>query len=213
MPPSATARQRRRPTPAADEQQQQQIPSTPPRRRRINDAGKNGFDADPSSSSLPPTTSSNTNKSPLKRAIKLVKKQLLYRPKIPIFSSAFVLAIIFIIAPYVDKTYHKISEEGRVASDLGDVGFDSGKFTVRVRSICFFTISFSFCNPRELSFLLTNAFTLLLLLFDAVAKHGANAENHAQESQILLSSAVVSNHGNVVVHRQETVFNARERAD
>ena len=138
MPPSATARQRRRTTPAADEQQQQQIPSTPPRRRRINDAGKNGFDADPSSSSLPPTTSSNTNKSPLKRAIKLVKKQLLYRPKIPIFSSAFVLAIIFIIAPYVDKTYHKISEEGRVASDLGDVGFDSGKFTVRVRSICRF---------------------------------------------------------------------------
>ena len=47
----------------------------------------------------------------------------------------------------------------------------------------------------------------------AVAKHGANAENHAQESQILLPSAVVSNHGNVVVHRQETFFNARERAD
>ena len=164
MPPSATARQRRRPTPAADEQQQQQqIPSTPPRRRRINDAGKNGFDADPS----PPTTSSNTNKSPLKRAIKLVKKQLLYRPKIPIFSSAFVLAIIFIIAPYVDKTYHKISEEGRVASDLGDVGFDSGKFTVRVRRFVFF--SFSFCNPRVLSFLrhaLTNTLTILLL-FDA----------------------------------------------
>ena len=163
MPPSATARQRRRPTPADEQQQQQQIPSTPPRRRRINDAGKNGFDADPS----PPTTSSNTNKSPLKRAIKLVKKQLLYRPKIPIFSSAFVLAIIFIIAPYVDKTYHKISEEGRVASDLGDVGFDSGKFTVRVRRFLFF--SFSFCNPRVLSFLrhaLTNTLTILLL-FDA----------------------------------------------
>ena len=146
MPPSATARQRRRSTPADEQQQQQQqqqqqIPSTPPprRRRRIDDAGKNGFDADPSSSSLPPT-----NKSPLKRAIKLVKKQLLYRPKIPIFSSAFVLAIIFIIAPYVDKTYHKISEEGRVASDLGDVGFDSGKFTVRVRSICFFYYLFLF---------------------------------------------------------------------
>lgn len=43
------------------------------------------------------------------------------------------LAIIFIIAPYVDKTYHKISEEGRVASDLGDVRFDVGKFTVQVR--------------------------------------------------------------------------------
>jgi hypothetical protein len=145
MPPSATARRRRRPTtPANDEQQQhqQQIPSTPPRRKRINDdddAGKNGFDdADPSSSSLPPTTLSNNTKSPLKRAIKLVKKQLLYRPKIPIFSSAFVLAIIFIIAPYVDKTYHKISEEGRVASDLGDVGFDSGKFTVRVRRFVFY---------------------------------------------------------------------------
>ena len=170
MPPSATARQRRRPTPAADEQQQQQqqIPSTPPRRRRKSikndDAGKNGFDADPSSSSVPPTSN---NKSPLKRAIKLVKKQLLYRPKIPIFSSAFVLAIIFIIAPYVDKTYHKISEEGRVASDLGDVGFDSGKFTVRVRRFVFF--SFSFCNPRVLSFLrhaLTNTLTILLL-FDA----------------------------------------------
>jgi len=71
-------------------------------------------------------------KSPIKRAIKLVRTQL-YRPKIPIFSSAFVLAIIFIIAPYVDKTYHKISEEGRVASDLGDVRFDVGKFTVQVR--------------------------------------------------------------------------------
>ena len=143
MPPSATARQRRRSTPADEQQQEQQqqeqqLPSTPPRRRRRSikkndDAGKNGFDADPSSSSLPPTS----NKSPLKRAIKLVKKQLLYRPKIPIFSSAFVLAIIYIIAPYVDKTYHKISEEGRVASDLGDVGFDSGKFTVRVRRFVF----------------------------------------------------------------------------
>ena len=69
---------------------------------------------------------------PHQRAIKLVRTQL-YRPKIPIFSSAFVLAIIFIIAPYVDKTYHKISEEGRVASDLGDVRFDVGKFTVQVR--------------------------------------------------------------------------------
>lgn len=138
MPASATARQRRRASSPADERQQQQLPSTPPRRRRRgvknDDAGKNGFDADPSSSSLPPTSN---NKSPLKRAIKLVKKQLLYRPKIPIFSSAFVLAIIFIIAPYVDKTYHKISEEGRVASDLGDVGFDSGKFTVRVRRFVF----------------------------------------------------------------------------
>jgi len=138
MPPSATARQRRRRSSSpADERQQ--LPSTPPRRRRRgvknDDAGKNGFDADPSSSSLPPTSN---NKSPLKRAIKLVKKQLLYRPKIPIFSSAFVLAIIFIIAPYVDKTYHKISEEGRVASDLGDVGFDSGKFTVRVRRFVFY---------------------------------------------------------------------------
>ena len=71
-------------------------------------------------------------KSPIKRAIKLVRTQL-YRPKIPIFSSALVLAITFIIAPYVDKTYHKISEEGRVASDLGDVRFDVGKFTVQVR--------------------------------------------------------------------------------
>lgn len=141
MPPSATARQRRRASSPADERQQQQLPSTPPRRRRRgvknDDAGKNGFDADPSSSSLPPTSN---NKSPLKRAIKLVKKQLLYRPKIPIFSSAFVLAIIFIIAPYVDKTYHKISEEGRVASDLGDVGFDSGKFTVRVRRFVFLSL-------------------------------------------------------------------------
>lgn len=163
MPPSATARQRRRRSSSpADERQQ--LPSTPPRRRRSikknDDAGKNGFDADPSSSSLPPTSN---NKSPLKRAIKLVKKQLLYRPKIPIFSSAFVLAIIFIIAPYVDKTYHKISEEGRVASDLGDVGFDSGKFTVRVRRFVFYL---SFFNPRVLSFLrhaLTNTLTLLLL--------------------------------------------------
>ena len=72
-------------------------------------------------------------KSPINRAVQLVKTRItLYRPKFPIFSSAFVLAIIFIIAPYVDKTYHKISEEGRVASDSGDVGFDLGKFSVQV---------------------------------------------------------------------------------
>jgi len=113
----------------------------------------------------------------------------------------------------VDKTYHKISEEGRVASDLGDVGFDSGKFTVRVRRFVFY-LSFlirAFVFTARADEYAHSSSSFLMRV--AVAKHGANAENHAQESQILLSSAVVSNHGNVVVHRQETVFNARERAD
>ena len=111
-----------------------------------------------------------------------------------------------------------------MASDLGDVRFDVGKFTVQVRGglkisallrllllLCAHTLFITylaFTDP-------TISFALLFfyLLYDAVAKHGANAENHAQESQVLFPAALVSNHGNVVVHLQETVFNARERAD
>ena len=123
MPPS-TARRRRK-----LEEEESTPPSTPPRRGPRSSTAKEERGKGGGNTKLgkigPP-------KSPIKRAIKLVRTQL-YRPKIPIFSSAFVLAIIFIIAPYVDKTYHKISEEGRVAADLGDVRFDVGKFTVQVR--------------------------------------------------------------------------------
>ena len=124
MPPS-TARRRRN-----LEEEESTPPSTPPRRGPRSSTAKEerggGKGGNTKLGKIGPP------KSPIKRAIKLVRTQL-YRPKIPIFSSAFVLAIIFIIAPYVDKTYHKISEEGRVASDLGDVRFDVGKFTVQVR--------------------------------------------------------------------------------
>jgi hypothetical protein len=124
MPPS-TARRRRK-----LEEEESTPPSTPPRRGPRSSTAKEerggGKGGNTKLGQIGPP------KSPIKRAIKLVRTQL-YRPKIPIFSSAFVLAIIFIIAPYVDKTYHKISEEGRVASDLGDVRFDVGKFTVQVR--------------------------------------------------------------------------------
>lgn len=124
MPPS-TARRRRK-----LEEEESTPPSTPPRRGPRSSTAKEerggGLRGNTKLGKIGPP------KSPIKRAIKLVRTQL-YRPKIPIFSSAFVLAIIFIIAPYVDKTYHKISEEGRVASDLGDVRFDVGKFTVQVR--------------------------------------------------------------------------------
>ena len=105
---------------AAPEDGEQTPPSTPP--RASNSKGRIG--------------KLKSTKSPINRAVQLVKTRItLYRPKFPIFSSAFVLAIIFIIAPYVDKTYHKISEEGRVASDLGDVGFDLGKFSVQVSRV------------------------------------------------------------------------------
>ena len=114
MAPS-TARRRK----AAPEDGEQTPPSTPP--RASHSKGRIG---------------KLKSKSPINRAVQLVKTRItLYRPKFPIFSSAFVLAIIFIIAPYVDKTYHKISEEGRVASDLGDVGFDLGKFSVQVSRV------------------------------------------------------------------------------
>jgi hypothetical protein len=124
MPPS-TARRRRK-LAANKEDEESTPPSTPPRGPRSSTAKEERGGGNTKLGKIGPP------KSPIKRAIKLVRTQL-YRPKIPIFSSAFVLAIIFIIAPYVDKTYHKISEEGRVASDLGDVRFDVGKFTVQVR--------------------------------------------------------------------------------
>lgn len=74
---------------------------------------------------------------PIKLARKALKdvrrKVLIYSPRIPIFSSAFVLAIVFFVAPFVDKTYHKMRSEGRVASDIGDLIMDLGRFQVQVK--------------------------------------------------------------------------------
>ena len=54
----------------------------------------------------------------------------LYAPRLPVFSSAFLLAALAVFAPAVDRTYHKLHTEGRVVSDVASVAYDVGRFTV-----------------------------------------------------------------------------------
>jgi hypothetical protein len=54
----------------------------------------------------------------------------LYAPRLPVFSSAFLLAALAVFAPAVDRAYHKLHTEGRVVSDVASVAYDVGRFTV-----------------------------------------------------------------------------------
>lgn len=54
----------------------------------------------------------------------------LYAPRLPVFSSAFLLAALAVFAPVVDRAYHKLHTEGRVVSDVASVAYDVGRFTV-----------------------------------------------------------------------------------
>ena len=55
----------------------------------------------------------------------------LYAPRLPVVSSAFLVAALAVFAPAVDRAYHKLHTEGRVVSDVASVAYDVGGFTVR----------------------------------------------------------------------------------
>lgn len=56
----------------------------------------------------------------------LLHRVQLYAPRLPVFSSAFLLAALAVFAPAVDRTYHKLHTEGRVVSDVASVAYDVG---------------------------------------------------------------------------------------
>ena len=61
----------------------------------------------------------------------LLRRVRLYAPRLPVVSSAFLVAALAVFAPAVDRAYHKLNAEGRVVSDVASVAYDVGRFTVR----------------------------------------------------------------------------------
>ena len=70
-------------------------------------------------------------RSPLKRAVKRVQRALprfvaVYAPKLPIFSSAFVLFAYAVLVPAFGRAYHMVRTEGTIVSDVASETWEMG---------------------------------------------------------------------------------------
>ena len=55
----------------------------------------------------------------------------LYVPRLPVVSSTFVVILFALLAPLVDRAYHRLATEGRLASDVASVTHRVGRFQVK----------------------------------------------------------------------------------
>ena len=76
--------------------------------------------------STPPEPSPKTP-----RLRKSGSKLALYAPKLPAVSSAAVLVLVALLAPVVDRAYHRLATEGKIVSDVSSFSHDVGRFQVK----------------------------------------------------------------------------------
>ena len=55
----------------------------------------------------------------------------LYAPKLPVVSSAFVFGLFALLAPLLERQYHRLATDGRLVSDVPTVSHELGRFTVK----------------------------------------------------------------------------------
>ena len=94
----------------------------------VPNGSPNGTTLNPTPTQQPPATPNNKTPGKLRKNGSKLK---LYAPRLPAVSSAMVLVLFALLAPIVDRAYHRLATEGKIVSDVSTFSHDVGRFQVK----------------------------------------------------------------------------------